>query len=427
MSKLNEEKLRKKLGWEPHVNQDKVIQAFENQREILMRAGRRFGKSELCAYIALKEILHPGRVVWVVAPNYYVAEVIFNKVAGWIGKVLTPTKSYSISKSPQPLIKVENDSILEVKSAENTTSLLGRSTDIVILDEAARLPEYLWEQYIFPTTYDRQGKVIYISTPTGKNWFYDKELELGKDAAFHFISKDNPHLPDGEWERIKAKTSDLKFRQEYMAEYLSEANAVFTNIEQCIQQGIESAPVSDGFYVMGVDIGRRSDASAIIIVERNTHKVVYVESFKGVDYSLQKEHIMTLARNYNNAKIIIESTGTADAVYHDLLRSGALVDEFRTAGHNKAQLIEKLALFIDQQAIILPDHADLIREMKDYEMIISDTGFNKYKGRGKKSDDMVIALSLAVWDLQTTQMEEQEKGRDISKKRRPIKIMNEYE
>ena len=392
-----------------------------------MRAGRRFGKSDLCAYIALKELLQPKKVIWVVAPNYYVAEVIFNRVAGWIGSILTPKKSYTITKSPQPTINVMNGSILEVKSAENTTSLLGRSTDIVILDEASRLPEYLWEQYIFPTTYDRQGKVMYISTPTGKNWFYDKELELGKKCAFHFTTKDNPHLPEGEWKRVKKKTSELKFRQEYMAEYLSEANSVFNNLQAIVQTGIESAPVDDGFYVMGVDIGRRSDASAIIILERNTHKVVYVESFKGVDYALQKEHIMALAKRYNNAKIIIESTGTADAVYHDLLRSGALVEEFRTAGHNKAQLIEKLALFVDQRALIIPDNKELIREMQDYEMTVSDTGFNKYKGRGKKPDDMVIALSLAVWDLQTVQKAEQEQRRAPSKLRRPIKVMNEYE
>lgn len=428
--KVSEEKLRAKLKWEPHENQKEILQKFEESREVLMRAGRRFGKSELCSYLALREILQENKRVWVVAPNYSLSEIIFNTVAGWIGQILTPSQSYKISKNPTPSIEVMNGSILEVKSAENPTSLLGRSTDLVILDEAARLPQYLWERYIYPTTHERQGKIVYISTPIGKNWFYDKEKELG-DAAFHFTSRDNPYLPEGEWEKAKSKTAEVTFQQNYMAEYMSDANSVFPNVEQIIQEGIEDGPKTEGFYVMGVDIGRRSDASAIIIVERYTHKVVYVESFKGADYALQKEHIMALSQKYNNAKIVIESTGTADAVYQDLLRSGALVDEYRTAGHNKAQLIEKLALYVDQQAILIPDHEELKQEMKDYMVYPSESGsgFNKYKGRGKKPDDIVIALALAVWDLQTTdKAEELSGGRDITRRnKRPKVIHNEYE
>lgn len=423
---LNEEKLRAKLGWEPHEKQEEVIEKFNEEREVLLRAGRRFGKSYICSYLALREILHPNKVVWVVAPNYGLSEIIFNNVAEWISKVLTPNKSYTITKNPTPMINVQNGSTLEIKSAENPTSLLGRSTNLVILDEAARLPEYIWERYIYPTTHEKQGKIMYISTPAGKNWFYEKENELG-DSAFHFTSLDNPHFNEEEWNKAKSKTSEVVFRQEYMAEYLSEANSVFGNVEKIVRENIESPPVDNGLYVMGVDIGRRQDASAIVIIERNTHKAVYVESFRGVDYAKQKDHIMGLAKRYNNAKIVIESTGTADAVFQDLQRSGALVEEFRTAGHNKAQLIEKLALFVDQEAILIPNQKELVQEMKDYEMTISDTGFNKYKGRGKKPDDLVIACALATWDLQTTQMLEEEQSRDISKRRRPKKILNEYE
>lgn len=425
---LNEERLREKIKWTPHENQDKIIKGFDESRETLVRAGRRFGKSEVSAYLALREVLKPNRVVWVVSPNYSLSEIIFNNVAGWIGQVLTPNKSYSISKNPVATINVMNGSVLEVKSAENPTSLLGRSTDLVILDEAAQLKEYLWERYIYPTTYERQGKIVYISTPQGKNWFYEKELELGEGRAFHFTTRDNPFLPAEEWEKAKKKMTTARFRQEHMAEYISEANAVFTNIENCVRTGISPDPQPGGMYIVGVDIGRRSDASAIVILERNTHKVVYVEELKGVDYSLQKAHIIALAKRYNNAKILIESTGSADAVYQDLLRSQVLVEEFRTAGHNKAQLIEKLALFIDQQALVLPDHKQLIQEMRDYEMKRSESGFNKYKGRGKKPDDLVIALALSVWELADINMYEEEGGRDLDKsKRRPKKLLNEYE
>lgn len=427
--KISDEKLKAKLNWQPHDNQQKIIESFDENREVLVRAGRRFGKTQTCSYLALRYILQENKRVWVVAPNYSLSEIIFDTVAGWIGQILTPQKSYWITKNPTPSIKVATGSILEVKSAENATSLLGRSTDLVIMDEAARLPQYLWERYIYPTTHERKGKIVYISTPSGKNWFYDKEVELG-DSAFHFTSMDNPFLEKEELEAARKKISDLKFKQEYLAEYMSDANAVFPNVEEVVTEGIEEGPRPEGFYVMGVDIGRRSDASAIIIIERNTHKVVYVESFKGADYALQKQHIMGLAKQYNNAKIVIESTGTADAVFQDLQRSGALVDEFRTAGHNKAQLIEKLALYVDQEAVLIPNNEELIQELRDYEMIPSESGsgFNKYKGRGKRPDDLVIALALATWDLQTTEKEEEiSQGRDITRRNKRMVIMNEYE
>jgi len=425
MPEINEKVLQEKIRWSPHEKQKDVIKTFDNSREILMRAGRRFGKSQLCSYLALRELLKPNKNIWVVAPNYNLSEIIFDNIAGWVGQILTHGQSYTITKNPVPSLDVAHGSKMQIKSAENATSLLGRSTDLVILDEASRLPQYIWERYIYPTTIEREGKIMYISTPTGKNWFYDKELELG-DSAFHFTTYDNPYIKKEELEKLKNNHSELTFRQEYLAEYISEANAVFPNIRDIVEDYPEKGPEPGGLYIMGVDLGRRADASAIIILSRLNHKVVYIEEIVKADYALQKEHIKALSAKYNNAKIIIESTGPGDPVYQDLLRDGANVQEFRTAGHNKAQLIEKLAIFIEQRSITIPEHKDLMREMMDYEVVMSSSGFNKYKGRGKKPDDLVIALALAVWDLPTAHRQSEDEGRDITKRRR-VKMFNEYE
>jgi len=94
--KINEEKLQKVIGFEPHPAQKEILEC--KNREILVCAGRRFGKSVLAAYLALKELLQPKKRVWLVAPNYDLAQIVFDITLQWLLKIATSGKTVELRK-----------------------------------------------------------------------------------------------------------------------------------------------------------------------------------------------------------------------------------------------------------------------------------------------------------------------------------------
>jgi hypothetical protein len=425
--KFSHTKVQKALDWTPHPNQWKVIK--NPHKEKLVCCGRRWGKSLACAYEVCYQALQPNQRIWIVAPSYYLTNVVFDQVVQWMHK-LVPQEGIRIKTKPFPEMKLNNGTIIEGKSADAKEGMLGRSTNLVIIDEASRVDENIWSQYIKPTTHEFNGRVIYISTPTGINWFYDKFLELKKaKSAYQFSSLDNPYFPSAgmsekerqdEWCRIRDSVPEAKFKQEYEAEFLTEGGLVFKGIHNIIGDTLQE-PQPSASYLLGVDIARHEDFTALCVIDRATKNVVYLDRFREMEFHYQREKILTLAKKYNNAKIIIDSTGMGDSVASELKRH-AFVEEYPLYSQKaKQQLIDKLVIFISERVIKIPQNEALINELLRYEVKLSQRdNLYKYSAPKGEHDDMVVALALAVWGLQPMREEdgeEEQSGR----------VMNDYE
>lgn len=86
------------------------------------------------------------------------------------------------------------DTIIEVRSAANERQLQSEELDIVLLSEAARLPEQVWSKYLST----RCGRSVWATTPDlDAAWIY-KEIERGKAnpslsiESFAFTPRANP-------------------------------------------------------------------------------------------------------------------------------------------------------------------------------------------------------------------------------------------
>jgi len=422
MSKIDEKKLQKKIAWSPHENQQKILDC--QSREKIICAGRRFGKSALCAYEILLEALQPNKRIWITAPSYELSNIVFDQVLMFLSKAIS-NEYFKVKRKPFPVLKMDNGTIIEGKSCEAKSGMLGRSTDLVVIDEAALVDENIWNQYIKPTTHERKGRVFYISTPRGLNWFYTKFLALQKNgSAFRFSSIDNPYFPfpnatekerNKEWEKIKSSVPEKVFRQEYMAEFLTEAGLVFRGIEEVISEDCTSEPQKDASYVLGVDIARHEDYTALTVVDRRTKNVVYIDRFRGMDYPQQKDRILTCAKRYNNAKIIVDSTGIGDSLTSDLKRFAYVEDYPLYSNKAKLKLIDKLIIFIDQGVIRIPRNEDLINELKIYEVKVSEkSGIYQYSAPRGRHDDMVISLALAVWGLMPNKIKDEDEDDEFA-------------
>jgi phage terminase large subunit-like protein len=89
---LNDTKLLERIGFKPHEGQLAVLEAAKSKevREIALSAGRRFGKSLLCAYLVLREVLKPNKKIWIVSVNYDLTQKVFSYLLQFISKIFDP-------------------------------------------------------------------------------------------------------------------------------------------------------------------------------------------------------------------------------------------------------------------------------------------------------------------------------------------------
>lgn len=420
--KINEENLQKRIKFFPHEGQQKILNS--NSRLKVICAGRRFGKTMYAAYEVVLEALQGNKLIWTVGPDYDLARVVFEQVHMYLELILEP-KSFSYEKKPIPRIKIQNGSVIECKSGKNKKGMLGRATDLIVVDEAARLDDDVWYQYLKPTTHDKGAKTIMISTPTGLNWFYDMWAEAGR-GQFHFKSTDNPYFSEEEWEDVLKTTPKSRIQQEYLANFLADGTSVFQGIEEIIDGDFEQPREGIG-YLIGVDLAKQDDFTACVVMERATRKVVWIDRFNDMDYSIQKKRIVALSKKYNSAKIIIDSSGPGDPIAEDIKRMVFTEAVSMHSAKVKQQLIEKLQIFIEQRLITIPNHEELIKELRQYASYSTESGiYRRFSAPKHKHDDIVMALALAVYGVYAHNVNDDSDNEDVIRRRR-LRVFNDYE
>jgi len=120
----------------------------------------------------------------------------------------------------------------QVRSADSEGGIRGEGLDYVVFDEAAhtRNLKDIWEQEVRAALSDRRGHAMFISTPKGYNDFYELYKLAETDPDWHswvVPSSENPYLDPSEIESAQRSLPALVFRQEYGAEFVQLAGAMF--------------------------------------------------------------------------------------------------------------------------------------------------------------------------------------------------------
>lgn len=183
-------------------------------------AGRRFGKTHL-AIRTLAEWAHePNKEVWYLAPTYRQAKMIAWKK---LKKKLVELKWAEKINESELTITLKNSSVISLKGADAYDNLRGAGLDGLILDEAAVIDPEAWFEVLRPMLSDKQGKALFITTPSGMNWFYELFQNYQQDpdnwASFQYTTIDGGNVPESEIEQARRDLDARTFRQEYMATF----------------------------------------------------------------------------------------------------------------------------------------------------------------------------------------------------------------
>jgi hypothetical protein len=296
-------------GWIPHPTQRKWL--LDEHPVKVAACGRRWGKTEAAAVdVATYAIANNGSVQMIVAPTYDQSKLISGTVERLLLRRDYIRRYTQITRTPYPDIRYRGSRIMARTADEDGRNLRGHSADRVIVDEAAFVRDEVIEEVIGPMLADRNGQLVMISTPFGKNHFYRAFVQGQADMAngkwsmahsdkppeksainhqpsainhseprvrsFRFPSWKNPHISREYIEYQRAVLADRQFRAEYEAEFIDDQSSVFpwSDIQAAMSAdlGFRNADcgltrTEGGIRVAGIDWARYTDYTAVVVAE----------------------------------------------------------------------------------------------------------------------------------------------------------------
>ena len=350
MTSLNFQLLR----WQQDVFKSK-------KRFKVVAAGRRCGKSRLSAVTLLIEGLNcpDGSAVMYVAPTLGQARAILWDLLHELGRPVI--KSSHVNNLEITLV---NGKKILVRGADNPDSLRGMSLTYVVLDECAFIKQDVWEKIIRASLSDKKGRAMFISTPSGRNHFYDW-FQLGKSGeddewkSWHFTTADNETIDPKEIEAAKRTLSTFAFNQEYMSSFNNAGSGLIK--EEWIKFGEEP---KNGSWYIAIDLA----------------------GFEGV----AKNASAAKSRLDKSAIACVKVTDNGDW-FVDKIESGRWdIEETATRILKNIAQYEPLAVGIERGALknaVLPYLSNLMRQHNCFAHIADLTHGNK-----KKVDRVIWAL-----------------------------------
>lgn len=391
----------------PHAGgQQEVMDAQE--RFLILNAGRRWGKTKVGAARVLKLARRERKMIWWVAPTYKIVkrgyrEVVRQLPDGVLAKPAPPDSAFDAGRAVVLLFK--NGTRIEFYSAERPEGMLGEGVDFVLLDEAATMPRNVWEQIIYPTLADRQGGALFISTPRGRNWFYelwvrgqDKLQEAYK--SWTFPSWTNPTIDPAEWEHMEETMPRAVYEQEIAADFISAAAAVFRIPDSGIKEQVSPR---GQHVVMGVDLAKHHDFTVFDAVRAGDRLPVFHDRFNAVSWPEQRRRLHDAVaslyeRGATGVTVVLDSTGIGDVVYDDLSFEGLDAIPVKFTQQWKQQAVMLLAADLERGNAFL--HEDQTNEFNQYEYTMSETtGRMKFGAPYGSHDDEVSAKLLQHWGV----------------------------
>lgn len=383
------------LKWQQEVFNDK-------HRFKVVAAGRRCGKSRLSAVTLLIEGLNcpDGSSVMYVAPTLGQARTIIWDLLHELGRPVI--KSSHVNNLEITLI---NGRKILVRGADNPDSLRGVSLTYLVLDECAFVKQDVWEKILRAALSDKKGRALFISTPSGRNWFFDT-FKLGQSEedeewkAWHFTTQDNETIDPKEIEAAKRTLSSFAFKQEYLSSFDTAGADVFK------EEWFKTAPEPQyGQYVVAIDLAgfeevgknagaskKRLDESAIAIVKIEDNGNWWVHKILHGRWDIRETavNILKTIRDYEPISVGIERGALKNAVLpylNDLMRKNNIYAHIQDLTHGNKKKVDRIVWSLQgrmEHGRISFNEEEDWEEFRDQIVMFPTSGVH---------DDLVDALS----------------------------------
>ena len=315
------------------------LEILKTKGHKLLCSGRQTGKSTVISIDAGEyAIQHIGSSILIISATERQAEELFNKILFFLDDKYPKMIKRGRERPTKHILRLTNGSIIRcLPTGLAGIGIRGFTIDRLIADEAAFIPEAVWEA-VTPMLLTTGGEITLVSTPHGKGGYFWKCYNDPKFKVFHVNSEDvikNREISVS-WsseqrekaiahlEQERKTMSKLKYAQEYLGQFVSDLRQWFPDnlIKSCMTAERKSIN-KDKTYFCGMDIARlgEDDTTFEILEKVNKDLLVQVENIVAKKSRINETVTQTLEldKQYNFRKIYIDDMGVGGGVFDYLL------------------------------------------------------------------------------------------------------------
>lgn len=379
----------------PRVADYQSAAIFGPQRNSVVEATTKAGKTFGCIVWLLGEALTGPGEYWWVAPIYEQTKIAYRRFKRLLRQA-DPDGRIWVSNDTDPSITLANGAVLRFKTAEKPDNLYGEDVRAAVVDEASRCKEESWFA-VRSTLTATKGKARIIGNVKGRrNWAYvlARRVEAGELPDWHY-AKITAHdavkagiIAADEVEAAKRELPDHVFRELYLAEPSEDGANPFglTHIASCAGDLSNREPVC-----FGVDLAKSVDWTVVTGLDAMGFPCRF-ERWQHEPWRRTVERVLGIV---GDLPTLADSTGVGDPIVETLALERPTIQGYKFTQFSKQQLMEGLALAIQQRTIGVLASGPMRAELDSFEYESHRTGV-RYSAPEGMHDDCVMSLALAV-------------------------------
>ena len=395
------------LGIEPNSSQTAIINAINNPkyRFVCAAVSRRQGKTYISNIIGQLVCLVPESHVLLMSPNYSLSQISFDLQRNLI-------KHFDLEvirdNAKDKVIELSNNSTIRMGSINQVDSVVGRSYDLIIFDEAALTDgRDAFNIALRPTLDKQNSKAIFISTPRGRNNYFAEFYYRGHSEEFpewcsiKATYHENPRVSESDIIEAKKTMSANEFAQEYMADFnVYEGQVWAFNHEKCIAD-LKQFDTSQMDVFAGLDVGYKDPtAFCVFAYDWDAKKYYILDEYMNSERTTEQHavEIRKLIHKWDIDYIYIDSA--AQQTRYDFAQNY----DISTINAKKSVLdgIGHVAGIVDNDDLIV--HQECKESLSSLDQYQWDPNPNlmKEKPKHNMASHMADAMRYALYTFETS-------------------------
>lgn len=395
------------LGIEPNSSQKAIINAINNPkyRFVCAAISRRQGKTYISNIIGQLVCLVPNSHVLLMSPNYSLSQISFDLQRNLI-------KHFDLEvlrdNAKDKVIELSNHSTIRMGSINQVDSVVGRSYDLIIFDEAALTDgRDAFNVALRPTLDKENSKAIFISTPRGRNNYFAEFYYRGFSEEFpewcsiKATYHENPRVSEADIIEARKTMSEAEFAQEYMADFnVYEGQVWAFNHEECLAD-LSQLDTTGMDIFAGLDVGYKDPtAFCVFAYDWDKRKYYLVDEYMDSEKTTEQHalHIQKLIQKWDIDYIYIDSA--AQQTRFDFAQNY----DISTVNAKKSVLdgIAHVAAIVGNDHLLVNQSCTEVLSALDQYQWDPNPNLAKEKPKHNRASHMADALRYALYSFETS-------------------------
>uniref|UniRef100_A0A6M3XXU2 Putative terminase n=1 Tax=viral metagenome TaxID=1070528 RepID=A0A6M3XXU2_9ZZZZ len=365
-------------------------------------SGRRVGKTEVAAVKVLhRAVTYPQQEILIIAPTQRQASILFNRIANFVNS--NPFINTLVKNQTQTMLFFRNGSAIYALPAGRTGfTIRGYSPHMVVIDEAAFVPEQVFTSIILSLASIGTRYLIYTSTPFGERGRFYLACE-DPESPFHkyYVSaEDSPIVSEEFLKEQKSILTEAEYKQDVLGQFVPESDVWITKdlFLSCVSHMEFTERRSDRYYFLGVDVARFGTDETVFIVGEVTEEgeltVVHIESTSTKPLTDTVGRIVRLHKEWNFSSIYVDETGLGGGAVDMAVEQDAPIEAITFTLRDIAEMYNHMKWCFEKRMIKVPMSKKLMHQVTNVLYGYTSTGIWKHIKEEKIHDDYADALAL---------------------------------